>query len=589
MKKLVQSVFFVSILGIGIVACKKDSFLNKTDTGGLTGDQVFSDSASTRAFLSNIYLNIGFSESPTRFKTNDLAAIPTGGLDAASSEAELPANGRVTSSIQFATGTVGPATVTDDAWKTCYQNIRNVNQLLSHLPTVPVPEFMKISMKAEARFLRAWYYAILVKTYGGVPLVGDTLYTAEDKIPAKRNSFEECVNYIVSECDQAGVDLPAAQNGLDYGRASRGACFALKARLLLYAASPLFNSSNEYNTGVSEDVKPLIGYTTFTPERWKAAADAAQSVITLGAYQLYKDNNTSAGYGFVHLFTMRYNTEYIFTLMRPDNRDLESIWWPPSRGSNGNGAFAYQELADAFGMKDGKAIDDPTANPKFDPADPYANREPRLGYTIVYNQFPMKKTGSGSLVPVNTFVGTGQDQDAVGIGTPTGYYTNKMVDPGVSDLGNSYRCLPLVRYAEVLLNFAEATNEYSGPSALVYQALTSIRDRAGIPAGGDNLFGLKAGMTQDEMRVAIRHERQIELAFEGHWFWDVRRWVIANQTENRGMTGMKITKDGNGNYVYNKFTVRKHNFSKAMYLWPIPQSETGKSAELIQNPWYIKN
>ena len=142
------------------------------------------------------------------------------------------------------------------------------------------------------------------------------------------------------------------------------------------------------------------------------------------------------------------------------------------------------------------------------------------------------------------------------------------------------RCLPLMRYAEVLLNYAEAANENEGPTNLVYQAVEAIRKRAGL-----NPYQLPAGLSQTAMRTVIQSERRVELAYEGQRFWDVRRWMIAGQTENQQMTGMEVDRNGPAT-TYNLFNVRKHNFRTAMYLWPFPQSEVAKSPELVQNPGY---
>src|SRR5690606_4471666 len=139
---------------------------------------------------------------------------------------------------------------------------------------------------------------------------------------------------------------------------------------------------------------------------------------------------------------------------------------------------------------------------------------------------------------------------------------------------------PLMRYAELLLNYAEALNEYDGPNARVYDAVNAVRERGGLFP-----YELPAGLTQEEMREAIRNERRIELAFEGHRFFDVRRWMIAEETDNKMMTGMEVIRDGSS-VTYNRFEVRKHNFRKAMYFWPIPYSEVAKSPELLQNPYY---
>lgn len=546
-------------------SCGKKNFLDETETTNLNEQTVFADSARTVAFLTNIYIDIGFVESATRFGN--------GGLDAASDESEPQKSASVTTSVQFATGTVNPAIITGDAWNTCYTNIRRVNLLLKHLPSTPIPQYVRNVMSAEARFLRAWYYAILLKHYGGIPLLGDTLYDVKDKIPASRSSYADCVNYIVSECDAVYGALPFTRLREDYGRISGGAALALKARVLLYAASPLFNGGNV------DPQNQLTGYTDNVARRWKLAADAAAAVMTPNVYSLNEDNTTAPGYGFYKLFTLRVNTEYILAKMQGGNRELESAWQPPSR-NGAQGGFPYQETVNAFGMANGKAITDPTSG--YDAANPYAGRDPRFAYSIIRDQTLLIQN-TGLKDPVNIYLGAdgkGVSQDAVHAGTPTGYYTNKMLDENIAAnyIHGSARCFPLLRYAEVLLNFAEATNEFEGVTQPVYDAVNLVRKRAGLAP-----YELPAGLTKDEMREAIHAERRVELAFEGHRFWDVRRWKIAENTQNQQMTGMEVRRNGAA-VTYTVFNVRKHNFRKAMYLWAIPQSETAKSPELTQNP-----
>ena len=435
-------------------------------------------------------------------------------------------------------------------------------------------------MTSEAHFLRAWYYFILLEHYGGVPLIGDTLYTYTDHIPVKRANFSDCVDYIVSECTVAEQALPSTQTGLNYGRASRGSCLALISRVLLYAASPLFNGT----TLTTGSLASVVGYPSADPTRWQKAADAAAALIGTNSYSLYTQDG-KPGKGFQTLFAQRYNSEYIFQLMRPTgNDDLEQVWDPPSR-SGGGGAFPYQEIVDAFPMANGKPITDPTSG--YDPNNPYANRDPRLDYSIIHDQTKLANRLATGYGPVNIYLGTYNGvpagSDAVYAGTPTGYYTNKMLDTNAvsTDLThNTSRCLPLIRYAEILLNYAEAQNEATGPTPNVYSAVEKIRQRAGL-----NPYQLPTGLSKDDMRKVIQNERQIELAFEGHRFWDVRRWMIADQTENQEMTGMEITRT-NTTAAYKRFNVRKHNFRKSMYLWPLPQGELAKSTELVQNPGY---
>ena len=567
------------ILAIGFTSgCSKTgSFLDQTVTTSLNEKTTFADSANAIAFLNNIYTGVGLSIDPKRFGG--------GGLDASSDEAEgYTTSSSYTGYIQFATGSVTPSIVPNDVWSRSYGYIRSVNQFLRHLPVVPFNSALKDQTKAEARFLRAWYYSLLVQHYGGVPLLADTLYTSSDAIPAKRAAFKRCIDYIVSECDAAGAALPNTQTGSLYGRASRGACLALKTRMLLYAASPLFNNGG---IGKGTALDSIVAYPDSDPNRWKAAADAASAIIALNAYQLYTDSTTVAGekgYGFQKLFTLRYNSEYIFNWMMGDNKYLESFWDVPSRGGNG-GAFPYQELVDAFPMSNGKAITE--AGSGYDANNPYKNRDPRMNYTVMHDSTLRPIFGANQPSPILLYINTAVNPpvsasgDAVYKGTITGYYTYKMIDPTVinNSLSNSFRCLPLIRYADVLLMFAEAANEFSGPTTEVYQAVESVRRRAGLRP-----YQLTSGLSKEQMRTLIRTERRLEFAFEGQRFFDVRRWMIAEQTDNLQMHGMEV--DRNPVATYKIFNVRKHNFRTAMYLWPIAQAEIAKSPELLQNPQY---
>jgi len=563
MKHVFIPLFFSGILLMVCMSCGKQGFLDQTVTSDLTEDLVFSDSLYTVQFLNDIYRDIGFSEHANRFGN--------GGLDAACDESRPQQSVNVTTTVLFSSGTITASSIATDAWTKPYANIRKVNQLLKHLPQAPIVAHQKELMAAEARFLRAWYYFILLKHYGGVPLVGDTVYAFTDHIPAKRNTYAECVDYIVGECDAVRNVLPYKQIRGEYGRAGGAACDALKARTLLYAASPLYNRANS---------NPLLGYTSADSERWKKAADAAQRIITSGQYALYEENNNPPGYSFYFLFTLRENPEYIVARMQGGNKELEEIWQPPSRGA-AKGGFPYQETVDAFGMQNGKAIDE--AGSGYDDNNPYAGRDPRLAYTFIKDQTVIANN-QGAMAPVNIYLnanGTPSSQDAIYAGTPTGYYTNKMLNPehAANFIHGGQRCFPLIRYAEILLNYAEALNEYSGATTEVYQAMEAVRKRAGL-----NPYQLPEGLSQEEMRERIRNERRVELAFEGHRFWDVRRWMLGD-TQNQQMHGMEVRR-GNGQVTYRVVAVDKHNFRPEMYYWPIPMSEVGKSPELEQNPGY---
>jgi len=618
MKKIylyVIMLFLFCITSVCFESCKKEGFLGATSTTNLTQQTIFTDSANAEGFLANIYSNVGFAVSPTRFyyTTPALTTIPCGGLDAACDESEI-SHTYSTAALSFALGSINSGNVPDgfassgnqaDAFYVCYQQIRAVNQIFANISKVPLKSANKTQMLAEARFLRAWYYFILLEHYGGVPIIGNSVYNYTTTIPTVRNTFAQCVTYITTQCDTAAQALPVVQSGLNYGRASGGACLALKARVLLYAASPLFNkpstATNEAPSDIaSATVRPLVGYPTYDATRWATAEAAAQAVIQTNDYQLFTDSTYLPGYGeeipFQYLFTIRgnqgnvINNEYIFQLMFPANDYLEDLFQPPSR-TGANGAFPYQGTVDAFPMANGKAITDPTSG--YDPTNPYTGRDPRLNCTITYDQSLMGvRTQYGQIngySPVDIYLtntaGTlSGGTDAIYQGTPTGYYNNKMLDPNACANGLLHnataRCLPLMRYADILLDYAEAANENEGPTTLVYSAVNAIRQRAGL-----NPYQLPTGLTQAQMRAAIQTERQCELAYEGYRFFDVRRWLIADQTENLECQGMEVDRTATA-ATYKIIPVRQHNFTTKMYLWPFPQAEVGKGGGLLQNPGY---
>ncbi|HSC36631.1 MAG TPA: RagB/SusD family nutrient uptake outer membrane protein, partial [Chitinophagaceae bacterium] len=333
-------------------------------------------------------------------------------------------------------------------------------------------------------------------------------------------------------------------------------------------------------------------YPNADPARWQKAAQAALDVINTGLYSLMEDNTTAPGYGFSRVFLTRMNNEYVLPGMLAPNKTMETFATPTSRGANPTQTAPSQNLAEAFGMNNGKAITDPTSG--FDPNNPFVNRDPRFNWTFVFNGTPWFSTTTNTKIPVNIYY----TKNADGSLTPAtdasllwiaGYYWRKMMDDGVASNGgpNTDRCLPLIRYAEILLNYAEASNE-TGNTSIAYDQLKLIRKRAGIIPGADGLYGLKAGMTQAEMRTALMSEREVELAYEDHRYWDVRRWKTAPATQNFDMKAMQVVKVGS-TYQYNIIPVNvnvHHTFKDAYYLFPIMQTELSKNPNLVQNPGY---
>ncbi|MDR6785594.1 RagB/SusD family nutrient uptake outer membrane protein [Pedobacter africanus] len=577
MKKNIYFIMAVLLLGVG--ACKKGSFLDAKQPSDLNEESTFTDSVRTIAFLTRSYVDVGFNFDANRWEGGGhpvLAdeAIPVR-FTGPQNDAILMASGALSAS---STNVAKQAQVLNN-WKTPWENIRRANVFLLNIGRSPLSERLKKQLKAEARFLRAWYYFQLVKVYGGVPLIGDATYTATDNIDLTRSNYGDCVDYIVKECEAAAVDLPSfsEQPQQDYGRITKGACMGLKSRMLLYAASPLFNGG-----GIATDaaLKNIAGYATADPERWNKAAQAAKEIINSGSYALMEDNVTRMGYGFYNVFLKRYNNEYLFAAMKAPNREYENNLLPTSRTGSGKSSAPTQQLVDAFGMENGLPITDPASG--YNPNDPYVKRDPRFGNSIIYNGSRFFLASSNAMVAVNTFVGSSPDGPAATgpINIPGYYWRKMMIEDGS---GNTERCYPLIRYAEILLNYAEALNEYQGPTAEVYNALIQIRKRAGILPGLNSSYGLKSGITKDEMRLVIQNERRVELALEEHRIWDVRRWKIAEVTDNVMLKGMKITKTGN-NFTYEVIDIKPHAFRPAFYLFPIPESEIAKSPKLVQNP-----
>lgn len=493
-------------------------------------------------------------------------------LDAASDDA---ISSQVSRSAveQIATGGITPFSNPDDAWEKGYKAIRKATLYLNNIDIVPIKDKLpdgrpaRPAYKAEARFLRALAYFELLRRYGGVPLMGDQVRELDDDVQIPRSSFEQCVQYIVHECDAAADSLrPDPVDAPNLGRVTRTAALALKARVLLCTASPLYNGGNTGNE--------LTGYTSYNPQRWQQAAEAARDIIDTEGYQYKLQSN------FRDLFLKLRNDEAILTRTASGpNITVEETNGPVGYAS----ALGYgrtsptQELVNAFGMINGKPVTDPLYNP----ADPYSNRDPRLSATILYNGAKWLNTS------IETFEGGRSKPGGVLQQTKTAYYLRKFMGnfETTSNYANTNHDFVLFRYAEVLLNFAEAWNEFAGPSPEVYQIMTDIRKRAGITAGADSLYGLTAGMSKEAMREVVRNERRVELAFEEHRFWDIRRWKIAAEVYNKPLHGMRIVKSSLGSYIYSSVPVLNTAFDPAkMYFYPVPYAEVAKNAQMRQNP-----
>jgi hypothetical protein len=493
-------------------------------------------------------------------------------LDAATDDAVPSADN--TSISRFTNGGYSPLTNADNSFTSNYASIRKCNMFLQNFPKVNLRSDLKkegVFWMAENRFLRAMFYFELIKRYGGVPLLGDRVLTINDDLKLPRNSFDECVNYILTELDAITPALRVDGTLLDgdYGRVTKAAGLALKIKVLLYAASPLNNPTNDV-------------------AKWRRAKNAAAEFIRTNTYYTLVAS-------FPSIFTVRKNTEVILAYQRPLSSDVETnnapIGYVSGTTTSRGRTSPTQELVDAFPTSKGLPITtdikSPTNLTGYDANSPYANRDPRLAQTVFYNGVSWLSR------PVETFNGGRDRPGGIAVQTKTGYYMRKFMadfSTGTTYANQSHN-FPIFRYADVLLMFAEAKNEVDGPGSSadsVYTYLKAIRARANISAGASNTFGLPTtAPSVAQMRAIIQNDRRIEMAFEEQRFWDIRRWKIAENVYNKPLHGIRITKSGTIlNYQVETLNIPFQFFAPRMYRYAIPYSEISKNTNLIQNEGY---
>lgn len=452
-------------------------------------------------------------------------------------------------SWEYAQRTITPDNVTSlyetlNYWTAGYNYIRNLNLFFEAIENSPVEESAKSTMIAEMKFIRAFIYSRLLWNYGGVPIIEKAFDLDENLTGVKRNSYQEVLDYILNDLNDVIATLPEKQTGANAGRASGDAALALKARLLLYDASPLNNPTNSL-------------------EKWQAASDASAAVIGAG-YTLYPDYDK--------LFLADGNSEVIFQrYYNPENFSNFNRY-----GSTpGNGGYGYyaptQNLVDAFEMSNGELpfLADGSVNPVsgYDPANPYVNRDPRFYMVVLYNGAMCRDNA------VAVFPG-GRDHrgnDA----TPTGYHLRKFMNETIKVADPTVTPWIFFRLTEFYLNFAEA-QYHLGNEDVTRTNINLVRDRAGMPDITD---------TGDALLVRIQHERQVELAYEGHRFYDIRRWKIAPEVESLPLLGTRVTETQPGEFDYTRFTIMTRTWEDKYYYLPIPEAEIRKSDNsLEQNP-----
>lgn len=556
--KFFRYVFVSMAVGSAFTLCSCNDFLDREEDSFIDKTATFDSYNRTKQYLTYAYSLLP--EGLNRFSGDALLGAATDDACFAIESSNIQ---------QFNNGSWNALSNPDNVWDryfagiakccTLLENSNHVNLDISRLDPAKRVEYENnlkdIRMwRAEAHFLRAYFNFELLKRYGPIPIIKSTLDINKDYSDTPRPTMKEVVEFIANDCDIAAdsLELTPWRNMNDaFGRATKGAALALKSRLLLYAASPLYVDFGD----IDEANKPSDA------TLWKAAADAAKAVIDLNQYELapaYDD-----------LFKNDFqNKEYIFVRRYPSNSDFEKSNFPVSYGGKG-GTNPSQNLIDDYEMLDGTAFDwsDPVKA-----AHPFENRDERLLATVLMNGVLFKGKR------VATYPG-GADATPNPNATKTGYYLRKFLNENVNIQtggGSDGHVVPLFRLAEIYLNYAEALNEYdpTNPDIAVY--LNKIRERVSLP-------DVPSGLTQEQMRTLIHHERRVELAFEEHRFWDVRRWKVASSTLGAPVKGVKITQDDAGNFTYSPVQVEQRVFQPKMYWYPIPQSEVLKLHHWEQN------
>ena len=611
-----------------IISCNKD-FLNQPPKNLYAEDVVWSDPALVQTFVNNMYRGLGYTECVNFMSSfvDETDFTPDWGT--------IDFNKSLLSPDQI------PEWYTTDfhnnclTWDNLYKQIRSCNLFFSKVDGVKFDNIktdgktMKERLKGEVFFWRANYYYYLTSLFGGVPII-QKVYSLTDSFAVARDSYENCIKFIVRDLDSAAFYLPNVQfqSGDNKGRVTTGATLALKSRVLLYAASDLHNplKNNSITNGFSHP--ELLGYTIDeATAHWQAAKNAAKAVMDLGIYSLYKGIPDTTGKNYGDIFLLPSTPEDIFVRFFISKIDEGLYVYNPGQFVEPNGYHCWgnncplQEFVDCYEMKDGAKFD--WNNPQMS-AHPYANRDPRFYASVLYEGAPWRprptdvvqydpfnkiqvgqigysENGTFMIMKIGDRVASGIDSRQGRIenwnGGYTGYYMKKFIDPAVdaqyTRQENPWR---YIRYTEVLLNYAEACIELGGAAneAEAVKYLNMIRERVGMPDITDTGVALKE---------RYQNERRIELAFEEHRFFDVRRWMIGpvaytgcfkaqvNYIVDKNTVLTNYRKDDGSTWSVpdiKKVVLIGHEriWNNRAYFFPILGGEMNKTTKLIQNPLY---
>ncbi|MDR6803714.1 hypothetical protein J2Y45_000984 [Dyadobacter sp. BE34] len=624
MKLTYKFLLVAALMTGGLSSCDTD-FLDVTPPTEIAGDAVWGDGALSESFVTGIYAGLqqgGFSEQMLASLTDEAVFTHTGRNINTVNEGSLsPSN------LGWVDATYG--------WSQMYQYIRASNLAISKLATATfTDETLKARLRGEAYFMRAYYYQQLVRYYGSVPII-KKVYALNEDYSVARGTFDECVKQIVSDADSAALLLDGKNPAK--GRATKTAALALKARVLLYAASDLHDipTAKANSPVIAAFPNPeFLGYTSGDRKaRWVAAQAAAKAALDASGngYKLNLTAPVTAEQGRLNYISLAMaGASADKTLDASANDIIFGRYFTPSQNEGArqtglnNGPNGYHNwagntpigtLVDDYEMMDGTSFS--WTNPTHK-ANPYVNRDPRFYATIMYDGANWKPRPSDAKDPANQ-IQTGaydllDDKGALinrkGLdtrsssiedwnGSRTGYYMRKFIDPNPSLYDNTDRQnipWPFFRVTENVFNYIEASIEL-GEDAVALEWLNKIRFRAGMPA-------LK--VSGAALKEAFRHEKRIEMAYEEQRYHDARRWMVAPTTLGRSLQYINVIgkfKPGKSmkepyhydptvyDYTYTPVEEKSHEnrtWVDKMYFRPFSRDEINRNAKLVQNPGYDK-
>ena len=591
------------------------SFLDVSDelAGNLTKEEVFNDPVYTRRWHRNIFTGIpDYSNIRVKDVSGDLGLNnPWGAL---SDELNF---GDMTEAGYEVQGGFNAGNAKFHRWTTLYRLIRQANIFLAEAHTIPqtgdqldfIDDEELTELRAQARFLRAYYYYLLFELYGPIPLLYDqVLDPYADELDLPRNSVDEVVEYVCSEMqdlidEEGGLsDIETDQNRL--ALPTKGVAYAVIAKIRILAASPLFNGGySEALQLTNTDGKRL--FPNADSNKWNLAQTAIENFLMFaeGKYELYKEYDSNGNYdpdqSLYNMF-MQYNDEIIWASSKTffnavTGWGYDYVCTPFSERGGNQTAAVMQELVDDFFMKDGLTIEESPLYPKEpgftkvegqDIYNEWMNREPRFYQSVFYQG----KRWQVSNNPIYFYYGSANGADKTSNFPATGYLLFKRECRKLYNQGSNpkvqYRPSIIFRLADFYLLYAEVLTETNPNDPRILEYIDKVRERAGIPLLKDikpHILG-----NQEALREAIRRERRVELNTEGYRYFDVRRWMVAEQEGYRqggDFYGMNMYgPSGDKMAFYEKVLVETRRFEKKNYLYPIPLSQVQISRQMVQNP-----